>query len=324
MNVKSNGMGRKAENKIKKKKRIIKNIMKYKVLYIMMIPMMAVVFVNSYLPLFGITIAFKNINYRDGIWRSPWAGFQNFEFLFKSNTLWRITRNTIAYNLVFIFLGLVLAVATAIAFNELVSRKFIVKTYQTMMIMPNFLSMVVVSYIVYAFLSSRYGYVNTLLVDTLGKEAIDWYSQPKYWPAILITTRMWHNVGFGSVIYIAALAGLDQTLYEAAFADGASRWQQIKYITLPLLKPVMIVLMILSLRGIIRGDFGLFYQVTLNSALLYPVTDVVDTYVYRSLITLNDIGMASAAGFYQSFVGFILVMVTNLAIRKFDREQALF
>lgn len=300
----------------------VKRFLRYKSLVVMMIPLFVLVFINGYLPLFGLIIAFKDLNYADGILNSPWAGFKNFEFLFNSGSMWGILRNTFAYNIVFIFLGLVLAVMVAILINEMRS-KLASKIYQTMMILPNFLSMVVVSYVVYALLNYDYGFFNNI-ITYFGGEKIDWYTSPEYWPWILIITRMWHNVGYGSIVYMAALAGVDQGLYEAAYLDGANKWQQIWYVSVPMLKPVMSIMMILSLGGIIKGDFGLFYLVPMASPPLIPVTDIVDTYVYRSLITLNDIGMSSATGFFQSVVGCIMLVGANLIIRKIDKEQSLF
>lgn len=269
-------------------------------------------------------MAFKNVNYSDGILGSPWAGFDNFRFLFRTSDAWQITRNTVLYNIIFILLGIFLAVSVAIALHE-VGNRIVSKIYQTVIILPNFISMVVISYIVYAFLNTEYGFVNRLLLTaSLIREPINWYSEPVYWPFILVIVRMWANVGIGSVIYLAAIAGIDIQLYEAATVDGATRWQQIRNITLPMLRPVMVIILILSLGGIIKADFGLFYQVPMNSALLYPATSVIDTYVYRALTTLNDIGISSATAFYQSVVGFFMVVGANWLVKKIDPEQAIF
>ncbi len=315
----------KLDKKIKdaRSRKFMKAVVKYKALLIMMIPCSIILFINSYLPLFGLIIAFKNINYKDGIFRSPWSGLENFRFLFSTDAAWRITRNTIAYNLVFIFVGMVISVAIAIALNEIRNR-YLKKCYQTLVILPNFLSMVVVAYIVYSFLNPEQGYMNTTILKKMNITPIKWYDEPIYWPYILILTKLWHSVGYGSIIYIATLTGIDSQLYEAAIIDGASKWQQTKYITIPSLSGMMIISIVLALGNIIKGDFGLFFQVPMSSGLLYGVTDVVDTYVYRALITLQDIGMASAAGFYQSVVGLIMVVIANLIVRKIDKEQALF
>lgn len=298
-------------------------LVKYRALLLMMLPALAVVAVNSYLPMFGIIVAFKSINYSDGIFFSPWIGLDNFAFLFQSSDLWVAVRNTVLYNLFFIFGGLVLSVAVAIGLNELRVR-FLSKVYQTLIILPSFLSMVVISYLVYAFLNPEYGIVNQDVLKPLGMEPVNWYFEPRYWPYILSLVRFWATVGMGSIIYLATLIGIDPEYYEAALIDGAGKWAQIRYITLPMLKNVMIIIVLLSLGGIFRGDFGLFYQVTLNSGALVPTTDIIDTYVYRALITLQDIGMSSAASFCQSVVGFIFVFCANLAVRKISKENALF
>lgn len=296
---------------------------KYKALTLMMVPAVLVLLANSYLPMFGIFIAFKNVNYMDGIWRSPWVGFDNFKFLFASGDMWRIIRNTLLYSLVFMILNLVLSVSIAVAINE-VRRRFLAKFYQSFIILPHFLSMVVVSYLVYAFLQPDHGFINATLLKAFGHDPIFWYSEKDYWPYILVVVNAWKHAGFGAVIYIAAIAGIDPEYYEAAVIDGASKWKQIIHITIPCIRPVIIIMTILSMGSIFSSDFGLFFQVPMNSGALYPVTDTVDTYVYRALMQLNDIGMSSATALVQSVVGFIMVIATNSAVRKIDSEQALF
>jgi putative aldouronate transport system permease protein len=303
--------------------RLLRNIVKYRVLLLMLLPTSIVFFINCYIPMFGVFIAFKNINYVDGILGSPWAGLDNFRFLFATSDAWRVTINTVAYNVVFIVTGLLLSVAIAIAVNE-VRAKLASRLYQTVMIMPNFLSMVVVSYIVYAFLHPEYGFLVKYVLPLFGHSSVNAYMHPEAWPYILWLTKMWHSVGIGSVIYLAAITGISEELYEAAVMDGASKWQQIIRITIPLLTPVMVILTILNLGGLFRSDFGLFYHVTLDSGALRSTTDVIDTYVYRGLIQLNDLGMASAANFYQSVVGFFLVIGANSLARKLNRDTALF
>lgn len=303
--------------------RLLRNIVKYRVLLFMLFPPAIVFFINCYIPMFGVFIAFKNINYVDGIMGSPWTGLDNFRFLFATSDAWRVTINTIAYNISFIVSGLLLSVAIAIAINE-VRAKITSRFYQTVMIMPNFLSMVVVSYIVYAFLHPEYGFLVKYVLPLFGHNSVNAYMHPQAWPYILWLTKMWHSVGIGSVIYLAAITGISEELYEAAVMDGASKWQQIIRITIPLLTPVMVILTILNLGGIFRSDFGLFYHVTLDSGALRSTTDVIDTYVYRGLIQLNDLGMSSAANFYQSVVGFFLVIGANSLARKLNRDTALF
>ncbi|MBO9599296.1 MAG: sugar ABC transporter permease [Cohnella sp.] len=295
---------------------------KYRVLTFMMLPALLVIVLNNYLPMFGVFIAFKNINYIDGIWGSPWVGFDNFDFLFSSQSIWRITRNTVLYSLTFMVVNLVLSVAIAVAISELRGR-LLAKGYQTMIIMPYFLSMVVVSYLVYAFLNPDRGFLNGLL-ESFGLEKVFWYSETDYWPYILTLVNAWKSIGIGAVIYIAAIAGIDPEYYEAAVIDGASKWKQVFHITLPSIQPIVIIMTILSMGHVFNSDFGLFYQVPMDAGALYPVTDTVDTYVYRVLMELNDIGMSSAAALVQSVLGFILVLATNSAVRKINREQALF
>jgi ABC-type polysaccharide transport system, permease component len=295
---------------------------KYRVLTFMMFPALLIVVLNNYLPMFGVFIAFKNINYTDGIWGSPWIGFKNFEFLFSSQSIWRITRNTVLYSLTFMVVNLVLSVGIAVAISELRGR-LLAKGYQTLIIMPYFLSMVVVSYLVYAFLNPDRGFVNVLL-ETFGADRVFWYSETEYWPYILTLVNAWKGVGIGAVIYIAAIAGIDPEYYEAAVIDGASKWRQTIHITLPSIQPIIIIMTILSMGHVFNSDFGLFYQVPMDAGALYPVTDTVDTYVYRVLMELNDIGMSSAAALVQSVLGFILVLATNATVRKINREQALF
>ena len=279
----------------------------------------------NYLPMFGIVIAFKQYKFDMGIWGSPWNGLSNFKFMFSSPDAWVITRNTIAYNLLFIFGGLVLNVAMAIGLREIRNKTFS-KTCQTIVIMPHFLSYVIVSFLVLAFLHVENGLINRSVLPMLGKESVDWYSTPSAWPWVLIIVNFWKTVGYGSVVYLAGIAGIDMSLYEAAKVDGANRWQQIRYITIPALVPLMIILTILNVGKIFNSDFGLFYQVPLNTGALYPTTNVISTYVYNMLMSAGtgSVGMASAAAFYQSVVGFILVMTTNLIVKKISPENSLF
>jgi putative aldouronate transport system permease protein len=296
---------------------------KYRYLTMMMLPTLIVLILNNYLPMFGVFIAFKNMNYIDGIWKSPWVGFDNFTFLFSSGSLWRIARNTVLYSLAFMIINLGLSVAIAVAINELRGR-LLAKGYQTFLIMPYFLSMVVISYLAYAFLNPDKGFLNTTVLELLGKDHVFWYSEQAYWPYILTLVNAWKGVGIGAVIYIAAIAGIDPEYYEAAVIDGASKWRQIFHITLPSIQPIIIIMTILSMGHVFNSDFGLFFQVPMDSGALYPVTDTVDTYVYRVLMELNDIGMSSAAALAQSVLGFIMVILTNSAVRKINKDQALF
>lgn len=281
----------------------------------------------AYLPMFGILIAFKRFTLSDGgffksFFQSEWVGLSNFKFLFASGDMWKVFRNTVGYNILFIILGIVLPIIVALMLNELRNKKF-AKIYQSAMFLPYFLSWVVVSYCLYAFLNPDKGYVNNLL-SGMGKDTIYWYSEKKWWPFILIFMSQWKGIGYNTVVYLASICGIDATYYEAAVLDGASKWQQIKYITIPLLKPVITILFILSVGRIFSADFGLFYQIPMDAGALYDVTNVLDTYIYRALMTLGEIGMSSAGALFQSTVGFVLIMLTNWIVSKIDNENALF
>ena len=288
----------------------------------MALPGFLYLLINNYLPMFGIVIAFKRLNFRLGILGSPWAGLDNFEYLFTTPDAFRITRNTLCYNFVFIVINLILSVSIAIILSEIRSRRK-VKVYQTVILLPYMISMVVVSYLVYGFLSGENGYFNAVL-KFFGQEPISWYTEPKYWPFILVFVNAWKGVGYSSIIYYATIMGIDNELYEAAAIDGAKKMAQVRYITIPLLKTTAVTLTLLAIGRIFYSDFGLFYQVTQNSAPLIDVTNTIDTYVFRGLMTLGDISMSSAAGVYQSLVGFVMVMVANWVTRKIDSESALF
>ncbi len=299
------------------------NIKRYKALLFLMIPGFIVVFINSYLPMFGVVIAFKRLDYSLGILKSPFVGFKNFKFLFSTEDAFRITRNTLLFNMVFIFVGLLISITIAIILNEIKNR-VMSKIYQTIIILPYFMSFVVIGYIVYAFLNPDYGYINKTVLKALGIDSILWYSNPNYWILIMPIVNFWVHSGMNSVIYLASIAAIDSEMYEAAYVDGASKWDQIKSITIPMLFPVMIVLTLLNLGNIFKGNFNMFFQVPLDSPALYPVTDVIDTYVYRALLHVGDISMSSAAGLYQSVVGFATVYITNLIVRRIDESKALF
>ena len=301
----------------------LKRLGRFLPLYLMLLPGVVYLFINCYIPMAGIVIAFKQYNVRDGMFGSPWVGFSNFEFLFKTNDAWLMTRNTLLYNLVFIILGTVLAIAIAIILNE-IRAQMAKQVYQTVILVPYLISMVVVSYLVFAFLSNGNGFLNNTVLPMLGMEPIDWYNQPQYWPFILVIVQLWKTLGYSCILYYATICGIDRSLYEAAVVDGASRWQQIRNVTLPSLKSTIIIRPLMSLGNIFRSDFGLFYQVPMDSGPLLEVTQTIDTYVYRGLMQTNNIGMSSAAGVYQSIVGFILVFAANWAVRRLDNESSLF
>ena len=311
---------KKAEVKKGKKKNVLKE---YWPLYLMMLPALLYLLINNYIPMAGMVIAFKKLNFAKGIWASPWAGLKNFKFLFASKDAWIITRNTLLYNVAFILVNMVVGIAIAILITEIRNTK-LKKIYQSAILLPFLMSMVILSYIVYALLSAENGLVNNSILPLFHIDPIQWYQKPKYWPAILIIANCWKGVGYGCLIYIASLIGIDPSFYEAARLDGASRWQEITKITLPSLVPTIITLLLLSIGRIFYSDFGLFYQVPMNSGVLFPTTNVIDTYVYRALIEQGNISMSSAAGVYQSLVGFCVVMLSNWIVRKVDKDQALF
>ena len=311
---------KKAEVKKEKKKNALKE---YWPLYLMMFPALLYLLINNYIPMAGMVIAFKKLNFAKGIWASPWAGLKNFKFLFASKDAWIITRNTLLYNVAFILVNMVVGIAIAILITEVRNTK-LKKIYQSAILLPFLMSMVILSYIVYALLSAENGLVNNSILPLFHIDSIQWYQEPKYWPAILIIANCWKGVGYGCLIYIASLIGIDPSFYEAARLDGASKWQEITKITLPSLVPTIITLLLLSIGRIFYSDFGLFYQVPMNSGVLFPTTNVIDTYVYRALIEQGNISMSSAAGVYQSLVGFCVVMLSNWIVRKVDKDQALF
>ncbi|MDQ0972203.1 putative aldouronate transport system permease protein [Neobacillus niacini] len=292
-------------------------------LFIMMLPGLLYLLINNYLPMFGLIIAFKDINFAKGILASDWIGFKNFEYLFSTRDAFVITRNTILYNGGFIILNTVLAIAVAIMLNE-IKNKLAKGFYQSVILMPFLISMVIVSYLGYAFLSEDTGYLNHTILPLLGLDEVSWYSEAKYWPYIITFINIWKGIGFLCVIYLAAIIGIDQEFYEAATLDGANKWKQIIHITIPSIMPVIIMMTLLAIGRIFYSDFGLFYQVPMNSGAIYDTTNVIDTYVYRGLMQLGDIGMSAAAGLYQSVVGFILVLVSNYLVRKKSKDNALF
>ena len=294
---------------------------RYRYLYLLMLPGLIYLLINNYLPMAGLVIAFKKVNFRTGIWSSPWCGLENFKYLFATKDAWIITRNTILYNLVFIILGLVVSVALAIFLSEMRSRKMR-SVHQGCLLIPYIISYVVVSYLVYAFQGSN-GLVNKGLLQEMGKNSVNWYLESKYWPFILVFVNTWKNAGYASVIYLATILGFDDSVYEAAQLDGVSPWQKIRYITIPLLKPTIITLTMLNVGRIFYSDFGLFYQVPQNSGAILNVTNVLDTYVYRGLLELGDVSMSSAAGLYQAVVGFFVIMAANALVRKISPDDAI-
>ncbi|KRE22815.1 ABC transporter permease [Paenibacillus sp. Soil522] len=310
-------------NHVKKQSLLWKNLKRYRALFLMIIPGMIYLIINNYLPMFGVIIAFKDINYAKGILGSDWIGFKNFEYLFKTADAWIITRNTILYNGSFIIINTVMAIGVAILLNE-VKKKLASRFYQSVILLPYLISMVVVGYLGLSMMNVESGFINKQILPLLGIDPISWYAESKFWPYILTLVNIWKNVGYLCIIYLASIIGIDNEYYEAATIDGANKWQQIRSITVPLIMPTIVIMTLLAIGRIFYSDFGLFYQVPLNSGPLQPTTDVIDTYVYRGLMTLGDIGMSSAAGLYQSVVGFVLVLVANYVVSRKNRDQALF
>ena len=282
-----------------------------------------------YIPMFGIVIAFqdykfysKSPTFINNIIHSDWIGLKNFEFLFTTTDSWIMIRNTIGYNILWIALGLVISVAFALMLNE-ITNKFVAKAHQTLMFFPYFLSWIVVSYFVMAFLDPTRGLLPHLFKDW-GLEAISWYQEPKHWPIILTITNLIKNTGYSTILYLAAITGVDKSQYEAAAIDGATRWQQIIYITIPCIKPMIAVLLIMNLGKVFNSDFGLFYTVPKNSGPLFPTTQTIDTYVHRAIFATGSMGMSSAASLLQNIVGFIFLVGANTIVRKIDEDSSLF
>jgi putative aldouronate transport system permease protein len=292
-------------------------------LYLMMLPGIAYFIINNYMPMPGILMAFKRFKYTKGVWGSPWNGLSNFTFLVSSNDLALLVKNTVLYNLVFMVLGTVMAVTVAVMLNE-VRKKKLQQTFQTLILIPHLLSYVIITYIVYALFGGEYGMINKSILQPLGIEAVSWYTEDQHWPFILTGVHLWKSFGYSSILYYATLVGFDQSYYEAAIVDGATTMQCIFRITLPLLKHVIITLTLFSIGHIFTSDFGLFYQVPMNSGMLYNTTSTLDTYVYRGLLEDNNLGRASAAGFFQAVVGFLCVISANALVRKVESDSALF
>ena len=294
-------------------------------LYLMALPAIVFLFCFSYLPMGGLIIAFKRYNFRDGIWGSPWIDpiFKNFEILFKNNSAaLQAIRNTVLLNLLFISVGTIFALALSLAFNE-IQNKVLKKITQSFSFLPYFISTVVVGIFVSGLLGYDNGVINRI-ITMFGGEKVAFYMNASYWPIILLIVNIWKGAGYSAVVYLATISGIDSSYYEAAKIDGATRWQQTWYISLPLLKPTVITLTLLSIGKIMNSDFGLFYNVTGDMPTLYATTDVIDTYIYRALRQMGDIGISSATGFFQSIVGFILVLISNKLANMYESDAALF
>lgn len=292
------------------------------IMLLMVLPAVLYFLIFNYLPMPGIILAFKRFNYAQGIFASPWAGLENFRFFFGSGDAWFLTRNTILYNVAFLIVGTALQVLVAVMLSEM-RLKLFKKVTQTMMFLPYFISMVVIGAFMYNIFNYEFGAFNTILTS-LGMERVNVYSDPGVWPWILIVLNTWKGLGYGIVLYLAAIMGIDTEIYEAADIDGANTFQKIRVITIPCLLPTIITLMLLAVGGICRGNFQLFYNVVGNNGMLFKMTDVIDTYVYRALMQASDFGMSTAAGAYQSVLNLVIIMTVNGLTRLVDKEYALF
>ncbi len=306
----------------RKKHPFLEDLRKNWVLWLMLVPVAVFFIINSYLPMVGIYFAFTNFNFKGGLFGSPFVGFKNFEFLWKSNTLGRLVRNTILYNIVFVLLGNVMQIFMAVLLSQLNARRF-KKISQTLIFMPYFTSYVILSVIVYNALNFDTGYVNGFL-NAIGHESINFYAESKWWPFFITFFHIWKGLGYGMVVYLAAILGISPELHEAAIVDGATVFQRIRFIILPQIKPTFIILLLYAVGSIMRGQFQLFYQIIGSNGLLYPVSDILDTYVYRTTLSNFNFGMGTAAGAFQSVFGLLLVLVVNGLIKRKNPEYALF
>lgn len=302
-------------------KGFLKMVKRSRVLLLMLLPATVFVIIFSYIPMAGIVLAFKNFNYADGIFGSPWNGLENFQYLFVSNKIWTLTRNTLLYNIAFIFLGVIFEVGFAIILSEITGKVF-KKFAQGFMFLPYFISWVVVATIMLNIFGTN-GVLNSILTN-FGITDFSIYKQVREWPIVLVIVRLWKQTGYGSVVYLAAIAGISKELYEAADIDGANVWQKIRYITIPSLKPTIMIMVLLALGNVFRGDFGMFYQLVGSNQLLLNTSDIIDTYIYRMLTTSPNIGLTAAAGLYQSVLCFVTIVAANYIVKKIDPDYTLF
>ena len=300
----------------------LEKVVRNRVLLFMCLPAVIFFFMFNYMPLPGIYVAFVKYNYRDGIFGSKFIGLDNFKFLATSGQLWTLTKNTILYNLAFIILGNMLAVFVAILLNEMQSKWF-KKVSQTILFLPYFISQVLVGLLVFNLLNYDTGFVNGIL-SSLGMERWQPYSDPNVWPVLMVVIYLWQQTGYNSVVYFASIMGIDGEMMEAAKVDGANGFQRIRYIILPSLKPTIVILLLFALGGIVKGNFGLFYNIVGSNPILYPTTDIIETFVYRSTVQSFNFSTASAVGFYQSGVGFVIVMTVNYIVKKIEPDYSLF
>ena len=300
----------------------LKKLYKYRVFLLMLMPAVVYTLIFAYYPMTGIVLAFKKYNYADGIWGSPWNGLNNFKFFFQSGQAGLVTRNTVLYNLLFIVVNTVLQIAVAVFLTELKSKRYR-KITQSLMFLPYFISWVIVGVMAFNILSSDYGFMNRL-IESLGGTRISFYTTPKVWPWILTFFNVWKGIGYGSVMYLAAIMGIDTYMYEAAAIDGANVFQRIFKITIPSIMPTTVILFLMSIGGIFKGNFDMFYNLIGSNGLLYNYTDVIDTLTFRALISNSDYGMSAAIGLYQSVLCFITVLLANKLVGMYDKDYTLF
>ena len=310
-----------ARVKSQKSQKRRKTFVRFLPIYILMLPGLIYLFINNYMPLPGLVIAFKQYNAGKGIYGSPWVGLKNFEYLFTTSDAFVITRNTILYNVAFIVINTTLAIAVAIILSELEGKRK--KVYQSAILLPNLLSTVIIGYLVFAFFSVENGFINNTILKALGKDPVSWYSEPKYWPFILTVVNLWKGIGMGSMMYFAALMGIDTSLYEAAEIDGASRFQKMLHISLPHLVPLICIFTIMNAGSLISGNFDLFYVIPRNTSTLYATTDILNTYVYRSLQE-SSYAIGATTGLIQSVVGMFLVLLSNWIVKKISPDNSMF
>ncbi|MDD2971366.1 MAG: ABC transporter permease subunit [Lachnospiraceae bacterium] len=303
-------------------KNFLKEWKKNRPLFIMTIPALFLIIVFAYLPMSGLILAFKNYRYDLGVFGSAWNGLENFRYLFSSGTGWLITKNTCLYNILNLLTSQLLAIVIAIFITE-INQKVFKKITQSVIFLPYFISWVIVGTFVYAFFNYETGFLNHI-ITSFGGEGVNLYSMPGVWPYIICAFNAWKWCGYNSVIYIAAITGVDSETYEAAAIDGASIFQRIRYITIPCIKPTVITMILLQVGRILRGDFEMFYQIIGNNGQLFNATDVIDTYVFRSLLQNSNLGMSAAASFYQSLLCFIIIMIVNTVVKHIDEDYALF
>ena len=314
-------MGIRAVEKTKEKSKLLKQIKKNRTLLLMLFPALVFVIIFNYIPMAGVVVAFKKYNYQQGILGSPWCGFDNFKYLIISKKLWPLTRNTLLYNIAFIFFGLFFEVGFAIILNEIAHQKF-KKITQSMMFLPHFISWVVIATIMLNVFGDH-GVMNNIL-NSLGIDSLNIYTRAREWPIVMVLLKIWKSTGYGSVVYLAAIVGISPEIHEAAKIDGANIWQRIFRITIPCLKPTIIIMVLLAVGGIFRGDFGMFYQLVRNNQVLLQTADVLDTYVYRSMMSSSNMGMSAAAGLYQSVLCFLTINLVNFIVKKSDPDYSLY